>query len=103
MKKKIYTKEEIDIERLSALARIYLTEDEKESFSCDLANAANYVSDLLVDVEAEYAREALTLEELREDEPVVFEDTEALLALSPDRAGEMPRVPRTVGGEKEER
>lgn len=103
MKKKIYTKEEIDIERLSALARLYLTEDEKESFSCDLADAANYVTNLLFYTEAEYEREALTLDRLREDESAIFDDTEALLALSPEREGNCLRVPRTVGGEKEER
>ena len=102
MKKKIYTKNDIDIERLSALARLSLTEAEKESFSCDLADAANYVTSLLCELEVSYEREALTLEELREDSSDLFDQRENMLSLSPDRKDDYLRVPRTVGKEKEE-
>lgn len=97
MEKKIYTPNDIDIERLSSLSKLSLTDSEKESFSCDIASAANYICSLLEDVEADYEREALALCELREDTPSPCDAADAILSLSPDGEDRYVRVPRAVG------
>lgn len=102
MEKKIYKPTDIDIERLSALARISLSDTEKESFSCDIATMATYVSSLLSDVSAEHEREALSLEDLREDAPVECDSSRDILALSPSRERDLVAVPLVVGKDKED-
>ena len=102
MEKKIYKPTDIDIERLSALARISLSDTEKESFSCDIATMATYVSSLLSDVSAEHEREALSLEDLREDIPDKCDSSRRdILALSPSLKGDLVAVPLVVGKDKE--
>ena len=101
MEKKIYKPTDIDIERLSALARISLSDTEKESFSCDIATMATYVSSLLSDVSAEHEREALSLEDLREDIPDKCDSPRDILALSPSLKGDLVAVPLVVGKDKE--
>ena len=101
MEKKIYKPTDIDIERLSALARISLGDTEKESFSCDIATMATYVSSLLSDVSAEHEREALSLDELREDTPVECDCARDILALSPSLKSGHVAVPLVVGKDKE--
>jgi aspartyl/glutamyl-tRNA(Asn/Gln) amidotransferase C subunit len=101
MEKKIYTKEDINIERLSDLARLSLSDTEKESFSCDIATMATYVSSLLSDVSAEHEREALSLDELREDTPAECGLESDILALSPSLHESLVAVPLVVGEGKE--
>lgn len=100
MENKIYKPTDIDIERLSALARISLGDTEKESFSCDIATMATYVSSLLSDVSAEHEREARSLDELREDTPVECDCARDILALSPSRERDLVAVPLVVGKDK---
>ncbi len=101
MEKKIYTKEDINIERLSDLARLSLSDTEKESFSCDIATMATYVSSLLSDVSAEHEREALSLDGLREDAPAECGLASDILALSPSLHESLVAVPLVVGDGKE--
>lgn len=100
MENKIYKPTDIDIERLSALARISLGDTEKESFSCDIATMATYVSSLLSDVSAEHEREARSLDELREDTPVECDCARDILSLSPSLKGDLVAVPLVVGKDK---
>ena len=101
MEKKIYTPNDIDIERLSDLARLSLSDTEKESFSCDIATMATYVSSLLSDVSAEHEREARSLDELREDTPAECDCAHDILALSPSLKSDLVTVPLVVGNDKE--
>lgn len=101
MEKKIYEPKDINIEQLSSLARLSLSDTEKESFSCDVATMATYVSSLLSDVSAKHEREALTLDELREDTARDSRCASDILALSPSRKGDLVAVPRVVGNDRE--
>ena len=101
MEKKIYTQADINIERLSDLAKLSLSDTEKESFSCDIATMATYVSSLLSDVSTEHEREALSLNELREDTPSECDLARDILALSPSLHESLVAVPLVVGDGKE--
>ena len=73
---------EIDIERLEFLSKLKLTEDEKQSFETQLSTVLAFLSEIgKVEIpSALEKREAITLSNLREDEPVSEYTREEILA-----------------------
>ena len=94
----------IDMDALSAAARIALSDEEKQEFKRDVesilslgvALTASDTSD-----EPEKAAEAMHTSPLRADEPAPSLARDAILSLAPSSADAFVTVPRVLGGESE--
>ena len=97
MDKKVIDKK--DVEYLGNLARIFLTEDEKENLCADLEKILKYVSQLekvdTENVEPTYhvlpVKNAFRKDEVRQSFP-----KEEILKNAPDRKGDFFKVPKII-------
>lgn len=88
-----------DVEQVAKLARLGLTEPEKELFTKQLSDLLDYAEILkkLDTKDVPPTAHAIPMKNvLREDKVVSCENTEEILSNAPDREGNMFRVPRIM-------
>ena len=105
--KQRYSTDIFDIDAIASVSKLSLCEKEKQSFLRDICDMANYTysslsSESVDDALAVCALPPKKLDELREDRISVKKDA-SLLQNAPDLSGEYVRVPKTVGGEEEQK
>ncbi len=90
---------QIDVEHVARLARLGLTEAEKELFGRQLAAILDYADNLKkLDTEGvPPTAQAVAMSNVyREDKAKPCHDVEAIMANAPDEANHMFRVPRII-------
>ncbi len=90
-----------DVEHIANLARLHLTEEEKERYREQLSNILDHISKLQeLDTSAVQPMSSVVVEQarLREDEPGPAMPREDLLSDAPDVADDQFRVPPVLGG-----
>lgn len=88
-----------DVEHVARLARLHLTDDEKERMRVQLDAILAYIDKLTaLDIEGvEPTSHAVPLlNVMRDDEPAPSMSQDQALANAPDRSGEFFRVPRII-------
>ena len=88
-----------EVEQVARLARLALTDAEKEKMRRELDGILTYIDKLrAVDTEGvpPTSRAVPMTNVMREDEPVPSLPQEDMLANAPDRSGEFFRVPRII-------
>lgn len=101
-----YTQNDINAELLASLAKLELSEEEKQSFLADMCDMANYTYEKLgcesADGTLAFAlSQEKTLDGLREDLCVRYEHPEDIVALAPKVESNMIAVPQTVVSKEE--
>lgn len=94
-----------EIEKLAALARLHIDESEKEALTEQLADMVEFAQKLSAvagEELPEQLEDALSLDELREDEPQPSLPREELLALAPLQLNGYYYVPKVVKQEEAE-
>ena len=94
-----------DIEKLAALARLHINESEKDALTeqlADMVRFAHTLSEVASENAPEQWEDALSLEQLREDEPQPSLPREDLLALAPQQLNGCYYVPKVVKQEDAE-
>jgi aspartyl-tRNA(Asn)/glutamyl-tRNA(Gln) amidotransferase subunit C len=89
-----------DVDRIAALARLELTDDERARFAVQLSAILGYADQVEQADTAGVAADSLaSLPRLRDDERVPSLDRDALLERAPaaDRAAGLFKVPRVIG------
>ena len=85
------------VERMAALSKLHLTQEEVQQLSCELETIVNYM-DILSQLPSEQAeRPSLLNNVLREDRVICSPDRAVLLSNAPETDGETLVVPKTVG------
>ena len=88
-----------EVEQVARLARLALTDAEKEKMRRELDGILTYIDKLrAVDTEGvpPTSRAVPTTNVMREDDPKPSFPREDMLANAPDRAGELFRVPKII-------
>ena len=88
-----------DVEHVAKLARLGLSEPEKELFAKQLSAILDYAAILnkLDTKNVPPTSHAIPMKNvLREDKAIPYQNTEDILANAPDREGNMFRVPRIM-------
>ncbi len=94
----------IDMDALSAAARIALSDEEKQEFLADveaILSLGAALTALDASADPEKAAEALHAAPLRSDEPAPSLARDAILAIAPSSAETFVTVPRILGDEPE--
>ena len=88
------------VEHVARLARLSLTDQERETFARQLDQILAYAESIqtLDTSSVEPMSHALSSEMVREDVPAPSLDRERILAAAPDAAENLFRVPRVLGG-----
>jgi aspartyl-tRNA(Asn)/glutamyl-tRNA(Gln) amidotransferase subunit C len=90
-----------DVEHIALLARLHLTEEEKERYREQLSNILDHISKLQeLDTSKVQPMSSVVVEQsrLREDEPGPAMPREDLLRDAPEVADDQFRVPPVLGG-----
>jgi len=90
-----------DVEHIALLARLHLSEEEKERYREQLSNILGHISKLQeLDTQDVPPMASIVVERsrLRPDEPVAAMTREELLRNAPDAAAEQFRVPPVLDG-----
>ena len=88
-----------DVEHVALLARLHLTEDEKEALTKDLANILNYVEKInqLDTAKVEPTSHILPIRNItREDKVIPSPGQEVMLKNAPDQENGFFRVPPVI-------
>ena len=88
------------VEHVARLARLSLSEDERQIFAAQLDQILAYAESIqsLDTTSVEPMSHAVTSEMLREDAPAPGLARERVLEAAPDAADDLFRVPRVLGG-----
>jgi aspartyl-tRNA(Asn)/glutamyl-tRNA(Gln) amidotransferase subunit C len=88
------------VEHVARLARLSLSEDERQTFAAQLDQILAYAESIqsLDTAAVEPMSHAVTSEMLREDAPAPGLSRERVLEAAPDAADNLFRVPRVLGG-----
>jgi len=88
------------VEQVARLARLSLTEEERETFAKQLDQILAYAESIqtLDTAAVEPMSHAVTSEMVREDVPAPSLDRQRVLEAAPDAAENLFRVPRILGG-----
>ena|SRR5437867_8806445 len=88
------------VEHVARLARLSLTEEERETFAKQLDQILAYAESIqtLDTAAVEPMSHAVTSEMVREDVPAPSLDRQRVLEAAPDAAENLFRVPRILGG-----
>ena len=88
------------VEHVARLARLSLTEEERQTFAKQLDEILSYAESIqaLDTSSVEPMSHALSVEMVREDAPAPGLDRQRILAAAPDAADNLFRVPRVLGG-----
>lgn len=105
---KKYSTDSFDIDAIASLARLSLSEGERQKFLADIADMANYTYSRLQCESADGALavctfRAKTLDELRDDVCESCDTADAILKNAPDLENRYIRVPKTVGATEGEK
>jgi len=88
-----------DVEHVAKLARLGLTEEEKEKFTVQLSNIIEYAETInkLDTSNIEPTSHSIPMSNIfREDKMKQFEDIESIMNNAPDKEDNMFRVPRIL-------
>jgi aspartyl-tRNA(Asn)/glutamyl-tRNA(Gln) amidotransferase subunit C len=92
---------EKDVEKIASLARLSLTDEEKQAFARQLTTVLNHFQQM-ADVPTEGVEPLITptdmVAEWREDKPHLWADAMEALNGAPERVGNLFKVPPVVGG-----
>ncbi len=93
-------KNSIEIEKIANLAKLNLSEQEKKTFSAQLADIINWFerlkeADAAAAVEGEKTKGA----PLREDKPEIFKNSEDILSNAPQREGGFIKTKKVIHSE----
>jgi len=89
----------LDVEHIAQLARLALTDSEKEKFATQLASILSYVEKLkeLDTTNVEATSHVVTIGNVvREDKVIPSLEEDVALLNAPDRAGNFYRVPKII-------
>ena len=88
------------VEQVARLARLSLTEEERETFAKQLDQILAYAESIqtLDTAAVEPMSHAVTSEMVREDVPAPSLERQRVLEAAPDAADSLFRVPRVLGG-----
>lgn len=101
---KKYSQDGLDLDAIASSVKLELSESQKQSFAKDICDMLNYCYENLYCESADGTlelslRQATTLGELREDEPVECECIAQMLDNSPLLQNGMIAVPKAIGSE----